>query len=242
MWLGEKINENGIGNGISIILFVNIISRLPSTALSLWRYHATLYKKRDDRWTIMLARHIVAIIASRCIVMVVFIVFSDQLLNARLPDPVREAVSRQKDVRRSELATCPLKLNMAGVMPIIFANSIHRAFRRPSRCSSRRRRKAPSGIGFPRLFSDTDSAVYAVLMFVVLIVLFSYFYIAISFNPIEVANNLKKNGGFDPRHLPASRLPITSRTVLNKVTLMGAFFLGVIAVLPLAADIVSGNR
>ena len=94
--------------------------------------------------------------------------------------------------------------------------------------------------GFQKTFSYT-SWLYVVI-FMVLIIFFSYFYIAISFNPIEVANNLKKNGGFIPGYRPGRPTAEYITKVLNKITLMGAFFLGVIAVLPLAANIISGNQ
>ena len=136
-------------------------------------------------------------------------------------------------------STLPLKLNMAGVMPIIFANSI---LALPSTIAMffPTPKEGTFWYGFQSLFSYT-SWLYAVV-FMVLIVFFSYFYIAISFNPIEVSNNLKKNGGFIPGIRPGKPTADYITKVLNKVTLMGAFFLGVIAVLPLAANIISGNR
>ena len=227
MWLGEKINENGIGNGISIILFVNIVSSIPSVFGMLISYF------KNGIGGIITA--IVTIIIA--VFMVVFIIFMTNS-ERRLPIQYAKRVVGRK-MYGGQSSTLPLKLNMAGVMPIIFANSI---LALPSTIAMffPTPKEGTFWYGFQRLFSYT-SWLYAVV-FMVLIVFFSYFYIAISFNPIEVSNNLKKNGGFIPGIRPGKPTADYITKVLNKVTLMGAFFLGVIAVLPLAANIISGNR
>ena len=227
MWLGEKINENGIGNGISIILFVNIVSSIPSVFSMLISYF------KNGIGGIITA--IVTIIIA--VFMVVFIIFMTNS-ERRLPIQYAKRVVGRK-MYGGQSSTLPLKLNMAGVMPIIFANSI---LALPSTIAMffPTPKEGTFWYGFQRLFSYT-SWLYAVV-FMVLIVFFSYFYIAISFNPIEVSNNLKKNGGFIPGIRPGKPTADYITKVLNKVTLMGAFFLGVIAVLPLAANIISGNR
>ena len=227
MWLGEKINENGIGNGISIILFVNIVSSMPSVFGMLISYF------QSGIGGIITA--IVTIIIA--VFMVVFIIFMTNS-ERRLPIQYAKRVVGRK-MYGGQSSTLPLKLNMAGVMPIIFANSI---LALPSTIAMFFPTPAEGTFwyGFQRLFSYT-SWLY-VVVFMVLIVFFSYFYIAISFNPIEVSNNLKKNGGFIPGIRPGKPTADYITKVLNKVTLMGAFFLGVIAVLPLAANIISGNR
>lgn len=227
MWLGEKINENGIGNGISIILFVNIVSSIPSVFGMLISYF------KNGIGGIITA--IVTIIIA--VFMVVFIIFMTNS-ERRLPIQYAKRVVGRK-MYGGQSSTLPLKLNMAGVMPIIFANSI---LALPSTIAMffPTPKEGTFWHGFQRLFSYT-SWLYAVV-FMVLIVFFSYFYIAISFNPIEVSNNLKKNGGFIPGIRPGKPTADYITKVLNKVTLMGAFFLGVIAVLPLAANIISGNR
>ena len=227
MWLGEKINENGIGNGISIILFVNIVSSIPSVFGMLISYF------KNGIGGIITA--IVTIIIA--VFMVVFIIFMTNS-ERRLPIQYAKRVVGRK-MYGGQSSTLPLKLNMAGVMPIIFANSI---LALPSTIAMffPTPKEGTFWYGFQKLFSYT-SWLYAVV-FMVLIVFFSYFYIAISFNPIEVSNNLKKNGGFIPGIRPGKPTADYITKVLNKVTLMGAFFLGVIAVLPLAANIISGNR
>ncbi|MDY4436065.1 MAG: preprotein translocase subunit SecY [Candidatus Flemingibacterium sp.] len=227
MWLGEKINENGIGNGISIILFVNIVSSIPSVFSMLISYF------KNGIGGIITA--IVTIIIA--VFMVVFIIFMTNS-ERRLPIQYAKRVVGRK-MYGGQSSTLPLKLNMAGVMPIIFANSI---LALPSTIAMffPTPKEGTFWYGFQRLFSYT-SWLYAVV-FMVLIVFFSYFYIAISFNPIEVSNNLKKNGGFIPGIRPGKPTADYITKVLNKVTLMGAFFLGIIAVLPLAANIISGNR
>ena len=227
MWLGEKINENGIGNGISIILFVNIVSSIPSVFGMLISYF------KNGIGGIITA--IVTIIIA--VFMVVFIIFMTNS-ERRLPIQYAKRVVGRK-MYGGQSSTLPLKLNMAGVMPIIFANSI---LALPSTIAMffPTPKEGTFWYGFQRLFSYT-SWLYAVV-FMVLIVFFSYFYIAISFNPIEVSNNLKKNGGFIPGIRPGKPTADYITKVLNKVSLMGAFFLGVIAVLPLAANIISGNR
>ena len=227
MWLGEKINENGIGNGISIILFVNIVSSIPSVFGMLISYF------KNGIGGIITA--IVTIIIA--VFMVVFIIFMTNS-ERRLPIQYAKRVVGRK-MYGGQSSTLPLKLNMAGVMPIIFANSI---LALPSTIAMffPTPKEGTFWYGFQSLFSYT-SWLYAVV-FMVLIVFFSYFYSAISFNPIEVSNNLKKNGGFIPGIRPGKPTADYITKVLNKVTLMGAFFLGVIAVLPLAANIISGNR
>ena len=227
MWLGEKINENGIGNGISIILFVNIVSSIPSVFGMLISY----FKSGIGGIITAIVTIIIAVF------MVVFIIYMTNS-ERRLPIQYAKRVVGRK-MYGGQSSTLPLKLNMAGVMPIIFANSI---LALPSTIAMffPTPKEGTFWYGFQRLFSYT-SWLYAVV-FMVLIVFFSYFYIAISFNPIEVSNNLKKNGGFIPGIRPGKPTADYITKVLNKVTLMGAFFLGVIAVLPLAANIISGNR
>ena len=228
MWLGEKINENGIGNGISIILFTNIVSSGPSIIQALISYFTS--------------GSVANIIAAICMVligiaMILFVIFMDNS-ERRLPVQYAKRVVGRK-MYGGQSSTLPMKLNMSGVMPIIFAHSI---LALPSTIAMLfpTPEEGTFGYGFQRLFSYT-SWLYVVI-FLVLIVFFSYFYIAISFNPIEVSNNLKKNGGFIPGIRPGKPTCDYITKVLNKITLMGAFFLGVIAVLPLAANIISGNR
>ena len=227
MWLGEKINENGIGNGISIILFSNIVSSGPTIIASLISYITS------GTVAGVITAILSVIIGVFMVVFIVFITNSER----RLPIQYAKRVVGRK-MYGGQSSTLPLKLNMSGVMPIIFANSI---LALPSTIAMLfpTPEEGTFWYGFQHLFSYT-SWLYVVLFFV-LIVFFSYFYIAISFNPIEVSNNLKKNGGFIPGIRPGKPTADYITKVLNKITLMGAFFLAVIAVLPLAANIISGN-
>ncbi len=228
MWLGEKINENGIGNGISIILFVNIVSSAPSFITNL------VGSIVNGGLVDIIAAVVLVIIALAMVLFIIFITHSER----RIPiQYAKRQVGRK--MYGGQSSNLPLKLNMSGVMPVIFANSI---LALPSTIAMlfRTPEEGTFWYGFQRLFSY-QSWFYAVL-FLVLIIAFSYFYIAISFNPIEVSNNLKKNGGNIPGIRPGKPTSDYITKILNKVTLMGAFFLAGVAVLPLVANILSGNR
>lgn len=226
MWLGEKINENGIGNGISIILFVNIVSSAPTTIITMFANMST------SSIASIIFPIVTLLIGAAMVVFVIFISNSERRLQVQY---AKRVVGRK--MYGGQSSTLPLKLNMAGVMPIIFANSI---LALPGTLGMIFPAKEGSfWEGFLNAFSH-DSWVYAIL-FLALIICFSYFYIAISFNPIEVANNLKKQGGFIPGIRPGKPTSDYITKVLNKVTLMGAFFLAGIAVLPLIANIISGG-
>lgn len=228
MWLGEKINENGIGNGISIILFANILSSVPTLLTDL------IAKLTSGTVSGVIIAIVGVLIGLFMVVFIVFMTNSERRLKVQY---AKRVVGRK--MYGGQSSDLPLKLNMAGVMPIIFANSI---LALPSTISMffPTPEEGTFWAGFQKAFSYT-SWLYVVI-FMVLIIFFSYFYIAISFNPIEVANNLKKNGGFIPGYRPGRPTAEYITKVLNKITLMGAFFLGVIAVLPLAANIISGNQ
>ena len=227
MWLAEKINENGIGNGISIILFVNIVSSTPSMIASLW----SSYLASGD-WVKCIIGIAVILVTIASIFFIVFITDSER----RLPVQYAKKVVGRK-MYGGQSSTLPLKLNMTGVMPLIFANSIV---------------TLPSTIGmflsdgssvkkFLNNWFGVDTWVYAILTFV-LIIAFAYFYVTISFNPVEVANNLKKNGGFIPGIRPGKPTSDYITKVLNRITLIGALFLDIIAILPIVANIISGSQ
>ena len=228
MWLAEKINENGIGNGISIILFANIVSRLPSMIHNLWSAYLTSGKAGK----IILGIGVI-IVSLAATALIVFITDSER----RLPIQYAKKVVGRK-MYGGQSSTLPLKVNMTGVMPMIFANSIVsipatiQMFVNPKQGSF--------WAGFFNLFG-TDGWLYAALT-AILIVAFAYFYVTISFNPIEVANNLKKNGGFIPGIRPGKPTSDYITKVLSRITLIGALFLVVIAVVPLVANIISGAK
>ncbi len=236
MWLGEKVNENGIGNGISMVLFANIISRLPSDIYTLYTYVIGKGVKMDGtaipQWLgIVLAVITVVFVLS----MVVFVVW---MTNSERKIPIQYA---KKVVGRKQYggqsSTLPIKVNMTGVMPIIFANSIITI---PATIEMFVNPK--EGSFWDRFFGifASDGIVYAILTFV-LIIAFAYFYISISFNPVEVSNNLKANGGSIPGIRPGRPTTDFINKILSRVTFIGALCLGVIAVVPLLINVISGG-
>ena len=226
MWLAEKIDEFGIGNGISMILFCNIIASLPASVSS-------LLAAQNAIWAKILVAIIAAILSIAILVFVIYMTNAER----RLPVQYAKKVVGRK-MFGGQSTTLPLKLNMSGVMPIIFANSIVAI---PSTMSVMFPPKAGSfWEGFVNFFSYT-SPVYAILFFI-LIIAFNYFYVGISFNPVEVANNLKKNGGFILGMRPGKPTSDYITRVLNKLILIGALFLAVIAVLPLIINMIAGNK
>ena len=229
MWLAEKVNDKGIGNGISLILFANIVSRLPSMIGNLWNGYLSTGKALEICIGIG-----VIIVSLASVALIVFITDSER----RIPIQYAKKVVGRK-MYGGQSSNLPLKVNMTGVMPIIFANSIVSLpatialfFPTPA--------KGTFWYTFQQLFSS-DGWLYAVLTGV-LIIAFAYFYVTISFNPIEVSNNLKKNGGFIPGIRPGKPTSDYITKVLSRVTLIGAVFLVVIAVFPLIANIISGAK
>ncbi|MBE6590684.1 MAG: preprotein translocase subunit SecY [Ruminococcaceae bacterium] len=221
MWMGEKINEKGIGNGISMILFANIISSMPSMIFSIGA---------GISGGITMAALYIGIVVL-LVVMVGFIVF---MTNSERRIPVQYA---KKVVGRKmyggQSTFLPIKLDMAGVMPVIFANSI---LMLPSTIAMFFPAPAEGSFwyGFLQLFSV--SSIWYALILLVLIVAFNYFYLSISFNPVEVANNLQKNGGFIPGVRPGRPTSDFIKRSMKKVTLIGAFFLALVAILPMAVN------
>ena len=224
MWLAEKINEHGIGNGISMILFANIISGMTSTVQGTIGMLKDRFGEWKTGWELVLG--IVGVLASialtlAAIVLIVWFTNSERRIKVIYAKKVvgRKTYGGQK-------TNLPLKMNMAGVMPVIFASSIV---------------SIPATIaaflpetGFAKFVNDwlgATSPVY-IIVFIALIVAFSYFYIAISFNPVEVANNIRNNGGAIIGIRPQEMAPFIKK-ILNRVTLMGAIFLVVISATPL---------
>ncbi len=229
MWLAEKINENGIGNGISLILFANILASGPMIISTLLGYISSPTLRS---WGIVITE-VILIVALAIVVFVVFITNSER----RLPVQYAKKVVGRK-MYGGQSTNLPIKLNMSGVMPIIFANSIVAL---PSTISLLFAKPVEGTFwyGFQNFFSH-NSWFYS-LFFFILIIAFAYFYIAISFNPIEVANNLKKNGGFIPGIRPGKPTSDYITKVLGRITLIGALFLGFIAVFPLVVNMASGS-
>jgi len=229
MWLAEKINENGIGNGISLILFINIISRGPAIVDSLIKY--VTGQATEKLWTGILIGVGGLVIGIGMIILIVFINDSER----RIPVQYAKKVVGRK-MYGGQSSTLPIKLNNTGVMPIIFASSIVSL---PATIGMFFTKKNAFWTGFFDLFA-TDSWLYAVLT-LVLIIAFAYFYILISFNPVEVSNNLKKNGGSIPGIRPGKPTSDYITKVLNRITLIGAIFLAIIAVFPMVINLFTNN-
>ena len=228
MWLAEKINEHGIGNGISMILFANIISGMTGTVQGTVNMLKDGMGEWKTGWNLVLG--IVGVIASialtlAAIVLIVWFTNSERRIKVIYAKKVvgRKTYGGQK-------TNLPLKMNMAGVMPVIFASSIVSI---PATIAA----FLPSDNGFAQFVTNwlgATSPIY-IVVFIALIVAFSYFYIAISFNPVEVANNIRNNGGAIIGIRPQEMAPFIKK-ILNRVTLMGALFLVVIAATPLVVS------
>ena len=222
MWLGEQCNEFGVGNGISMILFAGIISRVPSMVSAL--YQGIISGTMHWGWTVLVVVGV--------LLLVVLIVFVN---DAERRIPVQYA-KRQvgRKMYGGQSSSLPMKVNMSGVLPIIFAQSIASI---PATIGAfLPTRPAEGSFGYALLNAiDTKSFLYLVVYFV-LIIGFSYFYASIQFNPVEISNNLKRNGGFIPGFRPGKPTSDFIAKVLNKVTLFGAIYLGVVAIVPLLAD------
>ena len=216
MWLGEQITEHGIGNGISMILFAGIISRLPGMVGTM-----TTMKW----WEIILV--LVGMAA-----LIVFIVFINDA-ERRIPIQYAKRVVGRK-VYGGQNTNLPIKVSMSGVMPVIFAQSIASilptifAFTNPT---------GKSDSGFVQWLIDvsqSSSWVYAVVYFL-LIFFFSWFYSTVQYDPVEIANNLKKNGGFIPGFRPGKPTADFIQKVINKILIFGAVYLAIVALLPIIA-------
>ena len=218
MWMGEQISEFGIGNGISMILFASIISRLPSGAANL----VTNAIAGSLSWFAFIAIIIGVVLIVVCIVFV-------SKAERRIPIQYSKRVVGRK-LYGGQSTHLPMKVNMSGVMPVIFAQSIASL---PATIAAFF--KAPAEGSFWAGFLnaiDPTSVLYMVVYFL-LILAFSYFYATIQFNPVEIANNLKKNGGFIPGFRAGRPTSDFIAKVLNRITLFGAIYLGIVAVLPI---------
>lgn len=223
IWLGDRINEHGIGNGISMILFAGIIARLPQTIGSF----ANILTSDKEHLGANIAFVLITVIIF--IAMIWFVIF---MTNAERRIPVQYAkrvVGRK--MYGGQSTHIPIKVAMSGVMPIIFAMSLMSLPQ--TICYFFGVDGTGKGFwhGFVRFFSHTSPA-YAILYFL-LILGFNYFYVAITYNPVEIANNLKKNNGAIPGYRPGKPTSDFIYNSLNKITLIGAIFLGIIAIFPI---------
>ena len=220
MWMGEQITEFGIGNGISIILFVSIVARFPTEI----GHMITQTIMAPENWWI----YALMLLGALAIVILIVIVQNSE---RRIPVTYSKRVVGRK-MYGGQSTHLPMKVNMSGVLPVIFAQSIA---------------SIPATIvvfvprwsdGWLMRALDTDSIPYMVLYFL-LIVFFSYFYSTVQFNPVEIANNLKKNGGFIPGFRAGKPTAEFIQKVLTKITLFGALYLAIIAISPIIVSAVS---
>jgi len=220
MWMGEQITEFGIGNGISVILFVSIVARFP---VELWQM-ANGVRLEPSTWWI----YSLMLLGALAIVVLIVIVNNSE---RRIPVQYSKRVVGRK-MYGGQSTHLPMKVNMSGVLPVIFAQSIA---------------SVPATIvvfvpqwqdGWLMRALDTNGVPYMFLYFL-LIVFFSYFYSSVQFNPIEIANNLKKNGGFIPGFRAGKPTSEFIQKVLTKITLFGALYLAIVAITPIIVSFFS---
>lgn len=218
MWLGEQITEKGVGNGISLIIFAGIVARVPAGVNAIYQNYLN---KNLNIFT-------VALFIAFALAVIAAVVIMTQA-ERRIPVQYAKRVVGRK-MYGGQSTHIPIKVNSAGVIPIIFAMSIM-AF--PSTIAQFLTQPEPGTMMYKFLkFIAPDSWFYGVAYFL-LIIFFTYFYTAITFNPIEIANNMKKNGGFIPGIRPGKPTSEYINKVLSRIILAGAAFIGLIAVLPI---------
>lgn len=230
MWFGEQINQKGVGNGISIILFAGIVARLPVTAGQVWSYFSAAMQSPESYGKYFVFAPLFIILFLAVIWVIVFMNDSER----RIPVQYAKKVVGRK-MYGGQSTFLPIKVTMSGVMPVIFASAIL---------------SIPSTIqlfwnptsGFWKGFFNAVSSsgwMYSVL-YLILIVLFAYFYMTIQYNPIEMANNLRQNNGTIPGIRPGRPTAEFISKILSKVTLIGAIFLAVVAILPIVFSNLTG--
>ncbi len=225
MWLGEQISIDGIGNGISIILFAGIVSRFPTLIRQLFQYISTgrnVYKI------------LVPVVIVIFLLMIAYIVLVDNA-ERRLPIQYAKRVVGRKQYG-GQSTYMPIKLNMSGVLPIIFASSI---LSLPATVQMFISADKYKGTGWEKFFDafQSDSWWYAAMYFV-LIIFFAYFYSTIQYNPIEMANNLRKNNGVIPGFRPGRSTSDYIMKILSRLTLLGALMISVVALFPIIYSLI----
>jgi len=231
MWIGERITEKGVGNGISIVLTINIISRIPEDLMSL--YQQFIASSSNIGRAVLAAVIILAIILA----VVLFVVLL-QDGQRRIPVQYSKKIQGRKQVG-GQSSHIPLKVNTAGVIPIIFAQSLMQF---PVVIASILGKGNGTGIGSKILhglsqqyWCDPKQPIYSIglLVYIILVVAFAYFYTSITFNPLEIANNMKKQGGFIPGIRPGKPTSDYLNRILNYIVLIGAVALVIVAVIPI---------
>lgn len=223
MWLGEQIDVKGIGNGISILLFAGILSRGPQAGMILLGY-----------WKMKQYFAVLGIIVL-FLVVIAFIVWMTEA-ERRIPVQYAKRVVGNK-MYGGQNTHIPIKVNMSGVMPIIFASSI---LMLPTMILSFMGDNKKDGTLYNILEPFSTRGLFYAIMYFVLIIGFAYFYATIQFNPVEMANNLRKNGGAVPGIRPGKPTSDFISKILSRITLMGALFLSVVAILPILISNVGG--
>lgn len=230
MWMGEQINEKGVGNGISIILFAGIVARLPVTFGTVWQYMQLGMESASTAGQYLVLAPLFVVLF---LVVIWVIVFMNEA-ERRIPVQYAKKVVGRK-MYGGQSTFLPVKVAMSGVMPVIFASSILfipqfiQFFWNPSE-------------GFGRALLDAFSSsgwLYVVLYFF-LILMFAYFYMSIQYNPLEMANNLRQNNGTIPGIRPGKPTADFIAKILSKVTLIGALFLAFVALVPIIYTNVTG--
>ena len=230
MWMGEQINDKGVGNGISIILFAGIVARLPVTFDTVWQYMQLGMESASTAGQYLVLAPLFVVLF---LVVIWVIVFMNEA-ERRIPVQYAKKVVGRK-MYGGQSTFLPVKVAMSGVMPVIFASAILsipqfiQFFWNPSE-------------GFGRALLDAFSSsgwLYVVLYFF-LILMFAYFYMSIQYNPLEMANNLRQNNGTIPGIRPGKPTADFIAKILSKVTLIGALFLAFVALVPIIYTNVTG--
>lgn len=233
MWFGERITEKGIGNGISIVLVINIISRLPEDL-------SALYEQFVSGKTVAKGVLAAVIIVAIIVAMVVFVIVLQDAIR-KIPVQYSKKMQGRKQVG-GQSSFIPLKVNTAGVIPVIFAQSLMQT---PVIVASLLGKGKGTGIGSQILrglsqsnWCDPSAPIYSIglVVYIVLIIVFAFFYTSITFNPLEIANNMKKAGGFIPGIRPGKPTSDYLTKILNYIVFIGAVGLAVVAFLPIFFD------
>ena len=221
MWIGEQINEFGIGNGISMLLFAGILARVPVGVSNLWAYIANV----DLGW-LWIALLLVGVL------LLVVLIVAVSAAERRIPVQYakRQVGRRSYGGQNSHL---PMKVNMSGVLPVIFAQSIATM---PATVAAFLKAPAEGSFWAKVIGAIENTTVPYMIIYFLMIIAFSYFYATIQFNPVEIGNNLQKQGGFIPGFRPGKPTTEFIANVLQKVTMFGAVYLGIVAICPLIAS------
>ena len=230
MWIGERITENGVGNGISIVLTINIISRIPQDLTLLYEQFV---QGKEIAFQVLNLAIIIAIIIAVTVLTVTL-----QGAERRIPVQYSRKVQGRKQIG-GQTSHIPLKVNTAGVIPIIFAQSL---FMFPLIIMQLLGKSGGNGIGGKILkmlnqsnWCDFDEPIYSIglIVYILLVIAFAYFYTSITFNPLEIADNMKKQGGFIPGIRPGKPTSEYLTKILNYIVFIGAVGLVIVAVIPI---------